>query len=168
MLDVLDIKSKRDFNWLMITFISLTALGAVELFEQITYVINWLVGDPIVNAESFRKFHHVVDAGVFHFPVSTIVLIGFIMLVLKKSGFMHNAKEKKVIWIAFIAFLITYVISVYIITAINVPVFNENSIPEELIAGKLKLWGVLNVFRVLLPAYALYKLTTLFSLKSHC
>lgn len=157
--------SKRDFNWLMITFISLVGLGVVELFEQITYVINWLVGDMIANAENFRKFHHVVDAGVFHFPTSTIVLVGFIALVLKQSGFMQNPVEKKIVWRAFIAFLITYAISVYIITAINVPVFTENIVPADQIPAKLKLWGVLNAFRVVLPAYAIYQLIQLFKLK---
>ena len=166
MSETINTKTKRDFFWLMLTFISLTALGSVELFEQITYVINWLVGDPVVNAESFRKFHHAVDAGVFHFPTSTIVLIGFIMLVIKKSGFVKNPVEKKVVWAAFIAFLITYGISLYIIMGINVPVFNENSVPAELIPGKLKLWGILNAFRIILPAYAIYKLSTLFSLKN--
>lgn len=166
MSEIINTKSRKDFFWLMLTFISLTALGAVELFEQITYVINWLVGDPVVNADSFRKFHHAVDAGVFHFPVSTTVLVGFIMLIRKKSNFMKNAVEKNAIWIAFIAFLITYVISVYIITGINVPVFNENSVPTELIPGKLKLWGILNVFRFVLPAYGIYKLSTLLKLKN--
>ncbi|CAM1343372.1 hypothetical protein [Tenacibaculum amylolyticum] len=165
MSEVINTKSKRDFFWLMLTFISLTALGSVELFEQITYVINWLVGDPVVNAESFRKFHHAVDAGVFHFPTSTIVLIGFIMLIIKTSGFMKNLAEKKTIWLAFVAFLITYAISVYIIMEINVPIFNENSVSAELIPGKLKLWGILNIFRVLLPAYAIYNLSKLLSLK---
>ena len=159
-------RSKRDFTWLMITFISLTCLGAVELFEQITYVTNWLIGDPIINAENFRDFHHVVDAGVFHFPVSTVVLIGFIVLVLKKSSFMHDSVQKKAIWQAFTAYLITYGISLYIIMAINVPVFNENSVPAELISGKLQIWGALNVFRFVLPAYGIYRLASLFKLKT--
>lgn len=137
----------------------------VELFEQITYVTNWLIGDIVTNAENFRKFHHVIDAGVFHFPTSTIVMIGFIALVIKKSGFIKNPIEKKIIWKAFIAFLITYAISVYIITAINVPVFNENSVPINEIPSKLKLWGILNIFRILLPAYAVFQLTKLFKLK---
>jgi hypothetical protein len=162
---MITVKSKRDFRWLMITFISLTGLCIVELFEQITYVTNWLTGDIVTNAENFRKFHHVVDAGVFHFPTSTIVMIGFIFLVIKKSGFMTNPIQKKIVWNAFIAFLITYAISVYIITAINVPVFNENSVAAEQIPSKLKLWGILNIFRVILPAYAIYQLTKLFKLK---
>ncbi|GGW65650.1 hypothetical protein DFQ11_10316 [Winogradskyella epiphytica] len=161
------VKTKRDFNWLIATFISLTGLGIVELFEQITYVTNWLVGDIVENAENFRKFHHVVDAGVFHFPTSTIVLIGFIGLVIKKSGFMQKKQDKKIVWKAFIAFLITYGISVYIITFINVPVFSENIIPAEQIPSKLKLWGILNAFRVILPAYAVYQLTKLFRLKEN-
>lgn len=156
--------SKRDFNWLMLTFISFAGLGIVELFEQITYVTNWLIGDIVTNAENFRKFHHAVDAGVFHFPTSTIVLIGFIGLVVKKSGFMKNPEEKKIVWTAFIAFLITYAISLYIITGINVPVFNENSVPAAEIPGKLKLWGVLNTFRFILPAYGVFKLIKLFKL----
>ncbi|MEC3907514.1 hypothetical protein VOI54_10830 [Tamlana sp. 2201CG12-4] len=158
-------KSKRDFIWLMLTFISLTGLGTVELFEQITYVTNWLVGDPVVNAERFRQFHHAVDAGVFHFPVSTIVLIGFIMLVIKKSGFMQDPVQKRAVWIAFIAYLITYGISIYIITGINVPVFNENIVPVKSIPGKLKAWGILNIFRFVLPAYGVYKLSSLLRLK---
>jgi hypothetical protein len=151
----------------MITFISLTSLGAVELFEQITYVTNWLIGDIVENAENFRKFHHQFDAGTFHFPASTIVLVGFIMLVIKKSGFMNNSFEKNIVWKAFIAFLITYAISVYIISAINVPVFNENSVPIEQIPFKLKLWGILNFFRIVLPAYAIFELTKLLTLKSN-
>ncbi len=137
----------------------------VELFEQITYVTNWLIGDIVTNAENFRKFHHVIDAGVFHFPTSTIVMVGFIALVIKKSGFIKNPIEKKIIWKAFVVFLITYAISVYIITAINVPVFNENSVPIDEIPSKLKLWGILNIFRILLPAFAIFQLTKLFKLK---
>lgn len=157
--------SKRDFNWLMLTFISLTGLCVVELFEQITYVTNWLVGDIVANAENFRKFHHVLDAGVFHFPTSTIVLIGFIGLVIKKSGFMANPEDKKIVWTAFTMFLITYGISLYIIMGINVPVFNENIVPAAEIPFKLKLWGVLNAFRVILPAYGIFQLIKLFGLK---
>jgi hypothetical protein len=159
------VNSKRDFRWLMVTFISLTGLCIVELFEQITYVTNWLIGDIVTNANNFRKFHHVVDAGVFHFPTSTIVMVGFIALVLKTSRFMQNPVDKKIVWSAFIAFLITYAISVYIITAINVPVFNENSVPNSEIPSKLKLWGILNAFRVILPAFAIYQLTKLLKLK---
>ncbi|WP_412985820.1 hypothetical protein [Pontimicrobium sp. IMCC45349] len=159
------VNSRRDFKWLIITFISLTGLCMVELFEQITYVTNWLIGDIVTNAENFRKFHHVIDAGVFHFPTSTIVMVGFIALVIKKSGFIKNPIEKKIIWKAFVVFLITYAISVYIITAINVPVFNENSVPIDEIPSKLKLWGILNIFRILLPAFAIFQLTKLFKLK---
>jgi hypothetical protein len=153
---------KKDFNWLVVTFIAFIGLGTVELFEQITYVTNWLVGDIVENAENFKKFHHVIDAGVFHFPASTIVLIGFIALVRKNSNFMKIPKYKSIIWKAFIAFLITYIISIYIITQINVPLFNLSIIPDSEIPAKLKLWGVLNIFRFVLPAYGVVLMTKLF------
>jgi len=157
---------KRDTFWLMATLVSLISLGAVELFEQITFVPNWLVGNVAENTENFRRFYHTTEPGMFHFPVSTIVLISYIMMVRKSTHFAKDRASRTTVWKSFAAFLLTYAISVFIITAINVPVFTENSVPAEDLPGLMNLWAWLNFLRVVLPAYAVYQLLTLMSIKA--
>lgn len=51
----------------MTAFLSLAALFFGEVFEQVVFLPNWLIGDVAKNVRHFREFKHAVDPGFFFF-----------------------------------------------------------------------------------------------------
>lgn len=160
----LDVKNiKGDRKWLFVAFLSLCALTFGELFEQIVFVPNWLIGDVPTNVMHFREFKHTIDPGVFYFPISIIIIVSHIRLISKKS--VLSTVQKKAVKVSLILFLIVFALTFYVIAGINIPVIDQGNVQESQYASKLTLWAILNTFRILIPAYSIYKLSTLFQLK---
>ncbi|MEI5908074.1 hypothetical protein WAK64_13520 [Bacillus spongiae] len=154
----------KDRVWLFVAFLSMCALLFGELFEQIVFVPNWLIGDVPTNMMHFREFKHTTDPGMYYFPIAIIVIISHIRLLFKSSFL--TIVQKKAVKTSLLLFSIVFVITIFVIVGINIPVIDQGSILDEQYSSKLTLWAILNMIRIILPAYALYKLSTLFTLNS--
>lgn len=147
------------WRWLLVAFFSTSAVFFGELFEQVVFVPNWLIGDIPKNVEHFRNFSHAVNPGLYYFPCALLSIISHSVLLRAKTLF--SKAEKKAIRASFISFLLVLCVTAYVILAINVPVLDNASVPKQEIASKLTLWAALNTIRIILPGYALYKLSSL-------
>lgn len=154
---------RKDTLLLIIAFLSVSALVFGELLEQIVFVPNWLIGNVDENMEHFRKFKHTTDPGMFYFPITIVAIVSHVILLRKKS--LLSPKQKKAVKLSLYAFLVVLLVTIYVIVFINVPVIDMGLLSGEEQKAQIQLWGVLNVFRVLIPAIGLYKLGQLFTLK---
>lgn len=156
------LNKKKDYNWLIIAILAISALTFGELFEQVVFVPNWLIGNVDENMEHFRKFKHTADPGMFYFPITIITIIAHLMLLRKAS--VLTSIQKKAVKISLTLFAIVFALTIYVIVMINIPVIDNGILAGEAQKAKIQLWAVLNVFRFVLPAYGLYQLLSLVKL----
>ena len=154
--------STKARRWVLVAFLSMSALLFAQLFEQIVFVPNWLIGDVATNVEHFRRFKHAADPGMYYFPVAFVVFVSHMILLRVRS---FSDVQRKPFRDSLVAFSIVFAITVYVIVGINVPVFDNPTVPDEHLAAKLKLWAILNVFRIVLPMYAVYRLSSVLKLQ---
>ncbi|PCE64557.1 hypothetical protein [Sediminicola luteus] len=154
---------KRGTSLLLIAFLSISALLFGELLEQVVFVPNWLIGDVDQNLEHFRKFKHTTDPGMFYFPLTLVAIVSHLLLLKKNS--LLSGLQKKAVRLSLILFLIVFVLTIYVIVCINVPVIDNGELSGEALRSKIWLWAVLNMFRIILPACGVYKLGQLLILK---
>lgn len=137
-------------------YLSLAAIAIGELFEQVVFVPNWLIGNIDENIASFRAFKHLIDPGVFYFPLSLIFIISSIVLFRNKQ---LTEQQKSALKVTLIAFAVVFVTTIYVIVTINVPAIDKGLFSGEVLASKMKLWAILNCFRIILPFYGLFLLS---------
>ena len=145
----------RDRLWLLIAFLSVGALAFGELFEQIVFVPNWLIGDVDANMEHFRQFKHTTDPGLFYFPTAIMAIVAHVLLLRKASTL--SLQQQKAVQTSLTLFLIVLGLTIYIITQINIPVIDQGRLSGAAQTSKVQLWALLNLFRIVLPAYGLYQ-----------
>ena len=150
-------------RWFLVALFSTCALFFAELFEQIVFVPNWLIGDVPKNVLHFRGFKHVADPGMYYGPFAILAILSHVVLLRAKDAF--SAEQKKAILSSLVAFLIVLGVTAYVIATINVPIFDKGLVPNEQLTSKLTLWASLNMLRIVLPGYALYKLVSLLKFK---
>ena len=153
---------KKDTNLLIIAFLTVSALVFGELLEQVVFVPNWLIGNVDDNMEHFRKFKHTTDPGMFYFPIAVVTIVSHAMLLRKNA--LLTAVQKKSVQLSLVLFLIVLLVTIYVIVFINIPVIDNGTLSGEEQEAKIQLWGILNIFRIVLPAFGLYKLGQLFVL----
>ena len=145
-------------KWFLSVYFSLAAIAIGELFEQIVFVPNWLIGDVDANLAHFRAFKHTTDPGMFYFPLSILFFVA-VFFLLKQN---LSTAQRKATQQTFILFGIVFVLTLYVIIQINVPAIDNSDFSGEALEFKMQLWAILNCLRFLLPAYALYWLTQAF------
>ena len=154
----------KTFASIFMTFIAISGIFFGELFEQIVFVPNWLLGDLGKNVEAFSAFKHSADPGMYYLPLTIIVIIGYYLLLSKKS--LLSIEQKKNVRRSLFSFLIVLALTSYVIITINIPAFDEQSLKGESLKSAIELWSFFNVFRILLPAYSMYQLIKLLKLES--
>ncbi|BDD07054.1 hypothetical protein [Aureibacter tunicatorum] len=154
---------KRDTLLLLIAFASVSALVFGELLEQIVFVPNWLIGNVDQNMEHFRQFKHTTDPGMFYFPLTIVAIASHLKLLGK--GSLLSDDQKKSVRLSLILFSIVFAVTIYVIVFINIPVIDNGTLSGEAQKSKIQLWAILNMFRIILPAFGLYELGRLFVLK---
>ncbi|WP_196893089.1 hypothetical protein [Aureivirga marina] len=154
---------RKDTNLVIIAFLTVSALTFGELLEQIVFVPNWLIGNVDENLEHFRKFKHTTDPGMFYFPLTIVAIISHAMLLGKKS--ILTVEQKKNVKHSLFLFLAVFLVTIYVIVFINVPVIDMGTLSGEAQESKIVIWAILNMFRIILPAIGLYKLSKLFTIK---
>lgn len=155
---------QRDSKLLLIAFLSISALLFGELLEQIVFVPNWLIGDIDQNMEHFRQFKHTTDPGMFYFPLTIITIISHLLL-LKKDAVLTTL-QKQSVKISLYLFLVVLGVTIYVIVFINIPIIDNGILSGEAQRTQIEIWALLNMLRIILPAYGLYKLGQLLTLKT--
>ena len=145
----------------LLAFLSLTAVTFGELFEQIVFVPNWLIGNIDENLVHFRAFKHTIDPGVFYFPLSLLFFISAIALY--KHPTLSESK-KGVLKQSIMLFGLVFIATIYVIVNINIPAIDKGLFIGEELASKMYLWAVLNCFRIILPMWAIILLSKHFIL----
>ncbi len=156
-------KLKRDTRLLLIAFISVCGLLFGELLEQIVFVPNWLIGNVDENMEHFRQFKHTTDPGMMYFPLTVFALVSHALLLKKDS--LLTAVQRKSVRLSLILFIAVLMVTIYVIVDINIPVIDKGMLSGKAQEFKIQVWAVLNMPRIILPAYGLYELGKLLVLK---
>lgn len=141
----------------------MSAICFGELFEQVVFVPNWLVGDVDKNIKHFHLFKHFTDPGMFYFPASLISLIAHLKLLGKASRLTLEQKGK--VRASLLLFLVVLAATVFVIVWINVPAFDRFLLRGDELRFRITLWAAINVIRVLLPFLGMLKLLSLLSLQ---
>lgn len=146
----------KDRTYYFLALLTLAGIMFGELFEQIVFVPNWLIGNIEENVANFSKFKHIADPGMFYFPMSLATLIGHVMLLRKASSL--STVQKDYVKKSLYAFLVVLALTGYVIAAINVPAFDQRVMQGAELESAVKTWAVLNIFRIVLPAYGILSL----------
>lgn len=143
--------------WLWLALGALAALCFGELFEQIVFVPNWLVGDVAQNVAHFRAFKHTSDPGAFFFPAAVLSLIAHAVLWRRRAEFAEPARLG--VRASFAMLLLTAALTAYVIPMLNLPLWEQTPVlGEAALHAMLWEWAVINVFRIALPAYGIWRL----------
>ena len=124
-----------------------------NLYEAIVIAPNLLV-NSIERAQQWQNFIGTTNPVMFYIPLTFVA--GIVLLILyTKTPKQKMAVKQKLKW-ACVCMAIAYLLSVYIITQINLKLFFGNLTTNALQIHTLALlWNILNGIRTILLAVAL-------------
>lgn len=154
----------REQKVLWAALLSLAAICFGELFEQVVFVPNWLLGEIDRNVEHFHRFKHAADPGMFYFPMTIISVASHLWLLGKGSTLSSSQKGR--VRASLVLLLVVLVSTGLVIAWINGPAFDRFELRGDELRARLWCWAVINLFRILLPFWGVSKLMSLLSLES--
>lgn len=149
----------RDSKLILIALLSMSAICFGELFEQVVFVPNWLIGDVDANVLHFRKFKHATDPGMFYFPISLVALISHLRLLGRTSSLSSTQRSKVKKSLFFL--VVVLVMTAFVIAQIKLPVLDNGEYSGEALRVRLQIWAGCNVFRIALPLLGIVELGAL-------
>ena len=124
-----------------------------NLYEAIVITPN-ILENSIQRLHSFQAFFVVTNPVFFYVPISQLAIIAIVIVYFKTPVRMIELKRK--LKRAVIFLLIAFVLSIYIITQINMKLFfgDLEKYASE-VPTKALLWNILNIIRLILLATSL-------------
>ena len=129
----------KTFASIFMTFIAISGIFFGELFEQIVFVPNWLLGDLGKNVEAFSAFKHSADPGMYYLPLTIIVIIGYYLLLSKKS--LLSIEQKKNVRRSLFSFSYSFSFNFLRNYYNHIPAFDEQSLKGESLKSAIELWS---------------------------
>lgn len=143
-------------NFLLFALAGISLCFSGNLYEGIVIAPN-LLTDSIRKIYHWQQFFTTTNPIYFYVPLQPIAILTTFVLYFKTSR--ENTALKKHIGYATTLLILVLVISIFIITQINLKLFfgTLEKYSAEIYRLSL-LWNILNVIRVILLAFTIYHL----------
>jgi hypothetical protein len=124
-----------------------------NLYEAVVIGPNML-GNSDVKMRAFRDFFTSTNPAFFYIPVSQLAVLISIFLYLKTPKDKHILK--RTLLRAVIVLVIAMIITIYLVTQINIKLFfGDEILSLQQMTNLAVTWNILNIVRILLAAVAL-------------